>query len=127
MPFPWIHISERVYRIATVLYLILLFILSSIPTLPLPRIIQYEDLVLHASAYGVLYMLARRGFPRASSWTILLFVFLYGLSDEIHQWFVPGRVCDPLDFVADCAGGTIAMVISRYTEGRARSRDPEDA
>ena len=127
MRFPWIHISDRAYRIATVLYMALLFTLSSIPTLPLPRIIRYEDLILHAIAYGVLYMLASQAFPRTSAWMILLFVVVYGLSDEIHQWFVPGRVCDPLDFAADCAGGTIAMVISRYTESRTTSSDPEDA
>jgi len=30
--------------------------------------------------------------------------FLYGVSDEIHQYFVPGRHPDVLDVVADASG-----------------------
>lgn len=29
---------------------------------------------------------------------------LYGVSDEIHQLFVPGRMCDPVDWLVDTLG-----------------------
>lgn len=29
---------------------------------------------------------------------------LYGVTDEFHQLFVPGRMCDPLDWLVDTAG-----------------------
>lgn len=29
---------------------------------------------------------------------------LYGVTDELHQLFVPGRMCDPLDWLVDTAG-----------------------
>ena len=30
---------------------------------------------------------------------------LYGATDEFHQLFVPGRMCDPVDWIVDTAGG----------------------
>lgn len=32
----------------------------------------------------------------------------YGVMDEIHQSYVPGRVADPLDAAADLAGAAVA-------------------
>jgi VanZ family protein len=29
---------------------------------------------------------------------------VYGIVDEIHQYFVPGRDCSPWDWVADALG-----------------------
>lgn len=29
---------------------------------------------------------------------------MYGVTDEIHQYFVPGRMCDPLDWLVDTTG-----------------------
>jgi VanZ family protein len=49
---------------------------------------------------------------------------LYGLSDEIHQYFVPPRTPDLLDVVADAAGtfaGAIVMtVVARLLSGSLR-------
>lgn len=45
----------------------------------------------------------------------------YGVSDEVHQLFVPERMCDPVDWMVDTAGATlgsgIAYAILR-TKGR---------
>jgi len=38
---------------------------------------------------------------------VLLGTFLYGLSDEVHQLFVPGRSLELLDIVADTLGGVL--------------------
>lgn len=32
---------------------------------------------------------------------------LYGVSDEFHQLFVPGRMCDPMDWLVDTAGASL--------------------
>jgi len=37
---------------------------------------------------------------------------LYGVSDEIHQYFVPGRTGDPFDVVADCLGVSFGVFIA---------------
>lgn len=36
---------------------------------------------------------------------------LYGLSDEIHQAFVPGRKANPFDLIADIFGVVVGIVI----------------
>lgn len=36
---------------------------------------------------------------------------LYGVSDEIHQLFVPDRMCDPIDWMVDTAGATLGASI----------------
>ena len=34
----------------------------------------------------------------------MLAIALYGLMDEVHQAFTPGRIADPLDWLADVVG-----------------------
>ncbi|NOZ12731.1 MAG: hypothetical protein GXO69_03670 [Acidobacteria bacterium] len=75
---------------------------------------MWQDKLEHIAAYFVLGFLARKAAPSAPFWMILLFVSLYGLSDEFHQYFVPGRDCSLLDFAADVSGGTIALIFHRY-------------
>ncbi len=36
----------------------------------------------------------------------------YGVTDEIHQIFVPGRVCDPTDWVVDTLGAMLGAWIA---------------
>lgn len=63
--------------------------------------------VLLANALGL-------GLSRKSA--LLLAVVLasaYGASDEIHQHFVPTRVCDPLDWMVDTLGGAVGALLHR--------------
>ena len=46
---------------------------------------------------------------------------LYGMSDEFHQLFVPGRMCDPVDWMVDTAGATLGSGIF-YAVQRKRKR-----
>ena len=46
---------------------------------------------------------------------------LYGVSDEFHQLFVPGRMCDPVDWMVDTAGATLGSGIF-YALQRKRKR-----
>jgi VanZ family protein len=41
----------------------------------------------------------------------VLFASFYGITDELHQWFVPGRTCDVYDWIADTIGATIGVVV----------------
>lgn len=40
----------------------------------------------------------------------LIAAILYGLSDEIHQRYVPGRVFDVLDILADSLGALLFVL-----------------
>lgn len=41
---------------------------------------------------------------------VTLIVAAYGLVDEIHQYFVPGRYASALDWLADVAGGFLGGI-----------------
>jgi VanZ family protein len=74
--------------------------------------ISMEDKLLHAMAYFLFGMLLIRAFHYGGAKplskklivTVVLLGFIYGLSDEIHQYFVPGRSSEVLDWLADAIG-----------------------
>jgi len=71
------------------------------------------DKILHVAAYlplGFLFFRALsagrpRRHPNTSLILSILLTGLYGLSDEFHQSFVPGRTIEAADALADLAGG----------------------
>jgi VanZ family protein len=84
---------------------------DSIPRLP------FFDKLLHTGGYGLLGLLCcrayRSGWPEASGrslarWSVLS-ATLFGLSDEIHQSFVPFRTADGWDVLADAIGAALGV------------------
>ncbi len=47
---------------------------------------------------------------------------LYGVTDELHQYFVPGRACDPADWLVDTCGAALGAVLLKAFAGIAASR-----
>ncbi len=91
-------------------YMAMLFGFSSLPTLPTPPggVSFYH---VHVVAYaGLAALTARatgrglRDVPWRAVVAAILISSLYGVSDEYHQLFVPGRSFDVLDMVADAVG-----------------------
>lgn len=99
-----------------VAYMAVIFYESSQPALPSFVPDTISDKLLHIGGYAVLGALLVRalsnGFRRPVTATVaVLAVTLttaYGVSDEMHQSFVPPREMDPWDVVADAVGGTLA-------------------
>lgn len=85
-----------------------LFYLSSQPGAQLPTLFGFNDKVGHFLLYATLG--AALGYGRVRTpgavghWMLLAIGLLYGVSDEFHQAFVPGRTPSLLDLVADAAG-----------------------
>lgn len=77
------------------------------------------DKLYHAGNFGVLGALLYLATGRV--WLAVLLASLYGVSDEVHQAYVPGRSADPLDWVADTVGAGVAVWVVRLWVGR---RDP---
>lgn len=46
----------------------------------------------------------------------------YGVTDELHQLFVPGRACDPVDWLVDTVGAALGALIAWRALRRPRSR-----
>ena len=71
------------------------------------------DKVVHCFAYAILAFtlcLAAGKWRSRVLWAVPLFIALFAASDEWHQSFVPGRSCDPKDWMADMIGTTLAVV-----------------
>jgi VanZ family protein len=51
----------------------------------------------------------------------------FGVSDEFHQAFVPGRSVEILDGVADLVGGFLGAVLSERRARAAMARSTEPA
>lgn len=110
MRLPWVLITAA--------YCAAIFWLSSAPRDPLP---QYRfpgrDKVAHAVVYGGLAAVVSQGLrrrgrpvaPAAQFWVPVVFAGLYGLSDELHQHFVPGRSADAVDLLVDVAAALIVQ------------------
>lgn len=79
---------------------------------------------------GGLYLLAlprsERAWPAAVAAVAL--ASLYGITDEFHQSFVPGRMPDPADWLVDTAGAITAVLViagmRRVLAARAKGRTP---
>jgi len=82
----------------------LIFALSSVPDLGTG--LGGWDLALrklaHAAEYAVLGALLLRAL--GMTWPAIAVGVLYGVSDEVHQAFVPGRMGSPLDVAIDAVG-----------------------
>lgn len=56
----------------------------------------------------------RRKLFSLASLGVLIFCFMYAFSDEIHQFFVPGRSCEFRDMMIDTSGALSGMLVSMF-------------
>ncbi len=129
-----------------------IFYLSHQPRLDIPSVFENQDKVMHFGAYGLLGMLLL-GWMRPQGGVLgfvpqpnlrgisgsmpveavgysfrqialaTLIASLYGISDELHQSFVPGRNPDVLDWLADTTGALLAtLVLAKLSRSIHKSR-----
>jgi len=100
------------YRLPLVGFCVFLFWQSSFASLASAPLFPHDDKLMHMGAYAFLAFLAARNLHQEKPFfnktklvvLAILFACLYGLSDEIHQAFVPGRTASIWDFAADILG-----------------------
>ncbi|HEX7022330.1 MAG TPA: VanZ family protein [Trueperaceae bacterium] len=104
----------------SVLWAVTLFVLSSEPNLPgAIGLVSPWDKVVHAAAFGLLGFLVSLATGRPL--VAVMIASLYGVSDELHQAFVPGRSSDPLDWLADTLGAVLVVAAVGFLTRRRRS------
>jgi len=98
------------------LYMAFIFYLSSQPALPgvsAPPFPHYDKAV-HMIMFAVLSLLffgaGRYEGMRYPYFYAIIFTILYGISDEFHQAFVPGRTPDVFDAIADSIGSLFVLL-----------------
>jgi hypothetical protein len=105
----------------------LIFFLSNQPGLKSG--LGVADLILrklvHAGSFGLLFLLWLRALRwRAPGWAAAI-AFVYAMSDEFHQHFIPDRVGSPIDVAIDTVGIALAWWAWRRLDPAALGGDQD--
>ncbi len=119
--------KKYLIHLPLIIYWIILFVLTSLPTGLAIETRDVSDKLLHFGAYGLLSVLLYLNMyfqnkfiklkNNPATFTLVI-ASIYGLLDEIHQMFVPGRSAEFLDWVADFSGSLVAVLITGYIINR---------
>jgi len=102
-----------------ILYWVVLFVATTLPASRLPKT-GINDKIEHLVGYFLLtFLLSNALFfqekrSRAKQFPVLIalvVVAFYGMIDELHQYYIPGRFCDFYDWTADVTGALVAGVL----------------
>ncbi|PIN87992.1 hypothetical protein COV12_00840 [Candidatus Woesearchaeota archaeon CG10_big_fil_rev_8_21_14_0_10_32_24] len=97
----------------TIFIAIVIFYISSL-TFPVGGATNILSIIYHISAFFffALFLFASSQ-PRKKEFVFVVFLIAiaYGITDEIHQFFVPGRSCSLFDFFLDSTGIIFASMI----------------
>ena len=107
---------RKLFLICALGWAAVIFCLSQVPGADIPPMFFGKDKLVHAIVFGILGFFivgALTGTARvwriSRPWLAVLLVIAYGVLDEFHQHFVPGRTPDILDVLADAAGGAVSV------------------
>ena len=104
---------------------------SSLPASDIPSLFSFQDVIFHAIIYALLgaafyhaLVMTRAG--AGAGWVCILatvvFCTLYGVSDEFHQSFIPGRCATGWDVLTDFIGSFCgAVTAALLTNGKNKS------
>lgn len=115
-----------VRSLPALLWMALIFYWSSQPSLPIDAHPQSALLhrLAHVLVYAVLGPLVRLAVDALPAPARLAFVIslAYGVSDEVHQAFVPGRTATLRDVLLDGASAGVALALLTWAQRRTGSR-----
>ncbi|MEX2116811.1 MAG: VanZ family protein [Bacteroidota bacterium] len=118
------------YQVPVFVWMLAIFTLSSIPTIPTFKFPISPDKLGHAGIYFVLCMLWERAlfhqdkvqFLRRHALLVsFCLTAAHGIFDEVYQMSVPGRSADVYDTMADTAGAGLFLLWRQWkTRGEER-------
>ena len=106
------------YWLPLLIYVGLIFLLSSLSKIPYSILGFVPDKLLHFVEYALLAALIARAIyslPKPSAWWVVLLitfvaVAILGTLDELYQSAIPRRSPELLDWVADVSGGLLGGI-----------------
>ncbi len=115
--------TALIYWSFTIIYMAIIFFISSFKGQILPLSIKGLDKILHTGIYTVLGFLSYFSFREsgAQKYVFLLsfaFAVLYGITDELHQIYVPGRQASFGDIIADFVGAFLGCYSAAFVKRR---------
>ena len=108
--------KKFLYLLPAISYMGLIFFLSSRPAPDFMPYKAWHDIeFVHISEYAVLMLLLLYGIAKSIAPSTLklyasafLITVAYGISDELHQYFVPERFNSLADVISDASGALLA-------------------
>lgn len=133
----WVAVPQWLRMLVPVLAMAILWRLSSREPALQPESMAHALLhnSMHVVAYGCLAasvwlafarkpIAAVHAFRSRGAWLV---ASLYGVVDELHQSYVPGRVCSLADLASDAIGAALGVVVLRGITGIAPTSGPMTA
>lgn len=113
--------TARPWIAALLVWAAIIFTLSSFPNPPGPRATELRSVVAHLAEYAIFGFLAlnviarwRGALTRRVVLTAWFLAIAYGISDELHQAFVPNRHASPFDVAVDTVGGALGVAVAAH-------------
>lgn len=109
--------NSKVSWVFTLVIAALIFFFSTFQSDPVPRIYAFglKSIIYHFSIFLLLGFFLTISFVKGKKFKLaflsILLGALYAATDEIHQYFVPGRNCSINDFLVDLSGVFVGVVI----------------
>lgn len=111
------------YWLPVLIYMVIIFLFSSREKVAITDSYTISFLIfktIHIIEYALFYLLSYRAFRNTVSTKshapllAFLFIFIFAITDEIHQSFVPTREGRVRDVIIDALGGGVGWIIIRY-------------
>jgi VanZ family protein len=107
------------YWLPLIVYCLAIYIQSDYPSVEHIPSFEFSDKILHFLAYFVMGILFYRAYqtlrikgdPRMLILLSIASASLYGVSDEIHQYYVPFRDASVLDAIANMLGAVCGVYL----------------
>ncbi len=121
----WLENRPKIAWTLIIIYASLIFYLSSLSHPPQPvkvtggfwlEVLTKTEHAIEYAIFGILLFSGFRSIKETrnkAAYYAFLLASLYGASDEIHQSFVPYRVCDVTDMLTDAAGALAGILLSK--------------
>jgi len=96
-------------RFTFFIWLVMLFVVTSIPSSAFPKVrVAGFDILIHLFLYSVLTVLFFFSYGRRN-WKFFSLIVIIAIIDELHQYFIPGRIVSFFDLGADFLGGGLTF------------------